>query len=268
MSDAALRLSANISMLFCELPFVERIRAAAAAGFDAVECHFPYEEDAADIRARLQDAGLVMNGINTPPGHSGEFGLAALPGREDDFARALDAALVWGARAGVDTVHCMAGCLRDAESDRARDVVLRNLERAIPAARDAGLTLLIEPINTRDRPGYFLRHPDQARDVITQLASERVKMMFDFYHMQIVAGDLLTRMESLWPIIGHFQIASAPRRHEPDEGEVNYADILKAIAAKNWPGYVAAEYNPRGRTQDGLSWLAAARSLNRAAPAP
>lgn len=268
MPQSTLRFSANISMLFCEQPFADRIGAAASMGFDAVECHFPYEQDPTDIRLRLQDAGVVMNGINTPPGQAGEFGLAALPGRQDDFARALDDALIWGARAGVGTIHCMAGCVSDEEHERAGDVFLRNLERAIPAARDAGLTLLIEPINTRDRPGYFLRHPDQAHDVITQLASEHVKLMFDFYHMQIVAGDLLTRMNALWPIIGHFQIASAPRRREPDEGEVNYGEILKAIAAKEWRGYVAAEYNPRGRTQDGLDWLTAARSRTHATPAP
>jgi hydroxypyruvate isomerase len=161
----------------------------------------------------------------------------------------------------------MAGCVSDEEYNRAGDVFLRNLEHAIPAARDAGLTLLIEPINTRDRPGYFLRHPDQAQDIITQLDSEHVKLMFDFYHMQIIAGDLLMRMAALWPIIGHFQIASAPRRREPDEGEVNYAEILKAIVAEDWRGYVAAEYNPRGRTQDGLDWLEAARSLTRATSA-
>jgi hydroxypyruvate isomerase len=265
MSQPALRFSANISMLFCERPFTDRIRAAASVGFDAVECHFPYEHDAADIHARMQDAGVVMNGINTPPGQVGEFGLAAVPGREDDFARGLDAALVWGARVGVETIHCMAGCVPDEERDRAGEVFLRNLENAIPAARDAGLTLLIEPINTRDRPGYFLRHPDQAHDVVTKLASERVKLMFDFYHMQIVAGDLLTRMNALWPIIGHFQIASAPRRHEPDEGEVNYTEIFKAIEARGWPGYVAAEYNPRGRTEDGLNWLTLARASARPA---
>jgi hydroxypyruvate isomerase len=265
MPQPALRFSANISMLFCERPFTDRIHAAASIGFDAVECHFPYEHDAADIRVRLQDAGVVMNGLNTPPGQTGEFGLAALPGREDDFARALDAAVAWGAQAGVETIHCMAGCISDEERDRASDVFLRNLENAIPAARDAGLTLLIEPINTRDRPGYFLRHPDQARDVVTKLASERVRLMFDFYHMQIIAGDLLTRMDAFWPIIGHFQIASAPHRREPDEGEVNYSEILKAIAAKGWPGYVAAEYNPRGRTEDGLDWLKLARASVRPA---
>lgn len=259
MTVSSLRFSANISMLFADEPFPARIAAAATAGFEAVECHFPYEHAPQEIRARLRDAGLAMNGINTAPGAAGEFGLAALPGREEDFARALDQAIAWGAAVGVDTIHCMAGCVAPDQRDRAREVFLRNLERAIPLARDAGLTLLIEPINPRDRPGYFLNHPQQARDILADLAHERVKLMFDVYHMQIVAGDLLMRMEALWPLIGHFQIASAPHRHEPDEGEVNYPEILRSIAARGWSGYVAAEYNPRAGTREGLGWLAAAR---------
>jgi len=264
MTNAPLRFSANISMLFLEAPFTERIAAAAAAGFEAVECHFPYDHAPQDIRARLDDAGIVMNGVNTPPGRPGEFGLAALPGREDDFARALDAALAWGAIAGVETVHCMAGCPPEADRGRAGETFLANLERAIPAARDAGLTLLIEPINTRDRPGYFLCDPRQAQALIAQLGSDRVRLMFDVYHMQLITGDPLARMEDLWPIIGHFQIASAPLRREPDEGEVDYPDVLATIASKGWSGFVAAEYHPRARTQDGLAWLAAARENDRA----
>ena len=262
MSSGDLRFSANISMLFSELAFLDRIEAAARAGFDAVECHFPFAFDPADVRSRLRDCGLSMNGINTPPGEAGDFGLAALAGREDDFARGFDQALDWGQKVGVSTIHCMAGCIdaqEPSDATRATDVFLRNMERASIHARDCGSKLLIEPINHVDRPGYFLNTTEQAASLIAALDCSNVLMLFDFYHVQITQGDVLPRMEKHWPIIGHFQFASIPHRHEPDEGEIAYGEIFTAIAQRNWPGLVAAEYNPRGPTLEGLGWLAAAR---------
>ncbi len=259
-SPYRLRFSANISMLFTERPFLERIGAAACAGFDAVECHFPYAFDAADVRARLNDAGIALNGVNTSPGHAGEFGLAALAGRQDDFARALDQALAWGAVVGASTIHCMSGVPEPQHRAQARDVFLRNMERASDAARSAGVTLLVEPINAYDRAGYFVARSDDVADLLDALGRDNVKMMFDFYHVQIMEGDLLRRLERHWRHIGHVQFASVPNRAEPDEGEVAYFAIFEALARLGWSGYVGAEYRPRGVTEDGLGWLARVRA--------
>jgi 2-dehydrotetronate isomerase len=259
MNPARLRFSANISMLFAERPFLERISAAAAAGFDAVECHFPYAFEMAEIRARLADAGLVMNGINTAPGGERDFGLAALAGREDEFARAMEQALEWAGALGVSTIHVMAGCPAPQDRAWALDTYLHNLERACAMAKGSSVDLLIEPINKYDRPGYFLSRSDEAADIIADLRCSNLKMMFDVYHVQIMEGDLLRRFERHRSVIGHIQFASVPQRREPDEGEVAYPAIFKAIAGMGWNGWIGAEYNPRGKTEDGLGWLAAAR---------
>ncbi|MDB5570205.1 MAG: hypothetical protein JWN93_1388 [Hyphomicrobiales bacterium] len=256
---AHLRFSANISMMFCERPFPERIAAAARAGFDSVECHFPYAFNAREVRALVDEAGLVLNGINTSPGNAGEFGLAAQAGREDDFARALDEALAWGAVAGASTVHCMSGVVAPEDRARAQDVFLRNMERASDTARGSGMTLLIEPINPYDRAGYFVSRSDEVAGLLGLLGRDNVKMMFDFYHVQIAEGDLLRRVERHWPLIGHVQFASVPERAEPDMGEIAYGAIFAALARLGWGGYVAAEYRPRGITEEGLGWLAQAR---------
>lgn len=260
MNPAQLRFSANISMLFCERPFLERIAAASAAGFDAVECHYPYAFDRSDIRARLEDAGLVMNGLNTAPGGEREFGLAALPGREEEFARAMDQALEWSVALGASTIHVMAGCPAPQDRAWALDTYLQNLERACAMARGAPVDLLIEPINKYDRPGYFLSRSDEAADIIADLRAANLKMMFDVYHVQIMEGDLLRRLERHRAVIGHIQFASIPHRREPDEGEVAYPAIFEAIADMGWDRWVAAEYRPRAHTEDGLAWLAAARA--------
>ncbi len=259
MAPAQLRFSANISMLFCERPFLERIAAAAAAGFDAVECHFPYDLDRGEIRARLADAGLVMNGINTPPGGEREFGLAALHGREDDFRRAMEQALDWATALGASTIHVMAGCPAPQDRAWALETYLQNLEHACALAKGTCVDLLIEPINKYDRPGYFLTRSDEAGDIIAELRSPKLKLMFDVYHIQIMEGDLTRRLERHKDIIGHIQFASVPHRHEPDEGEISFTGLCKSIADIGWDRWIAAEYKPRARTEDGLAWLVAVR---------
>jgi hydroxypyruvate isomerase len=259
MNPSRLRFSANISMLFCEQPFLERIGAAKAAGFDAVECHFPYSLDRNELKARLADAGIAMNGINTAPGGERDFGLASLHGREDEFARAMEQALEWALALGASTIHVMAGCPAPQDRAWALETYLQNLERACAMARGTPVELLIEPINKYDRPGYFLSRSDEAADIIADLRCSNLRMMFDFYHIQIMEGDLLRRLERHRDIIGHIQFASAPRRSEPDEGEIAYPAIFGAIADMGWDRWVAAEYKPRARTEDGLAWLSAAR---------
>jgi hydroxypyruvate isomerase len=245
-------------MLFAEHPFPDRIDAAAAAGFLAVECQFPYAVAADELAARLAATGLPMNSINTPLGDlsRGEFGFAALPGREAAFRAGLEKALTYAARLGVGTIHCMSG-VPDADGrPAARATFLNNLRWAAPLARAAGIELVIEPLNSRDRPGYFVSRSDDVVELLTELGEPNVKLLFDIYHLQIMEGDIFRRMERHWPMIGHVQIASVPDRHEPDEGELAHAAILGELARRGWDRFVGAEYNPRGRTVDGLAWAA------------
>ena len=250
------RLSANISLLFADLPFLDRIDAAADAGFPAVECQFPYIVACADIAARLTARGLPMNSINTPAGDlsRGEFGHAAMPGLEDAFRRGFERALGYGADLKVEAIHCMSGAPPVEARALARRTFLQNLRWAAPLARSASIDLLIEPLNTRDRPGYFVSRSDEAAELLAELAEPNVKLLFDIYHIQIMEGDILRRLEAHWPIIGHVQLASVPGRHEPDEGELSCPAILAALAARGWDRFVGAEYNPRGDTKAGLGW--------------
>jgi hydroxypyruvate isomerase len=247
------RLAANLNWLFAERPFMERFGAAAAAGFSAVELLTPYEHAAAAVQAVLGRHGLTQLGINTPVGREGESGLAALPGRErewqDAFARALDYAIAIGAR----SVHCLAGVVPPEKRPAAETVYIANLARAAEAAAKAGIMLLIEPLNPRHRPDYFLTRVEQAADIVRKVGAP-LRIQFDFYHVQIVSGDLIRRFESHLPLIGHVQIASVPERREPDEGEVNYQAILAALDRLGYAGFVGCEYRPRTRTEAGLAW--------------
>ena len=248
------RLAANLAYLFKERPFIERFGAAAAAGFEAVEAQFPYDTPASAVRAELERLNLTMLGINTEHGRDGEFGLAAVPGRERDFeaqfARSLDYITAIGGRA----IHCLSGKVPLEQRPAAERTLIGNLSRCADLAAGAGITLLIEPINPRDRPGYFLNRAEHAADIIAKVGKLNVKIQFDFYHAQIVAGDLIWRFEKHLSVIGHVQVAAVPSRHEPDEGEVNYPAIFRAIDALGYQGFVAGEYFPRARTEDGLGW--------------
>jgi hydroxypyruvate isomerase len=250
------RLAANLAYLFTERPFLERFGAAAAAGFTAVELQFPYDQAPTAVRAELMRHDLTMLGINTPPGNlqGGEFGLAALPGREREFEVLFRQALDYIAAIGGRQVHVLAGHVPPEQRPAAQTTFVRNLARAADAAAERAITLLIEPINTRDRPDYFVSRVEHAADVITQVERPNVRMQFDFYHAQIMGGDLIRRFEKHLPVVGHVQVASVPARHEPDEGEVNYPAILAEIDRLGYAGLVAAEYRPRGNTEAGLGW--------------
>lgn len=248
------RFAANIAYLFSERPFIERFAAAAAAGFTAVEAQFPYATPAAEARAELEKHKLTMLGINTEHGREGEFGLAALPGRERDFEAQIAMSLDYIAGIGGSAVHCLAGKVSPDQRPAAERTYISNLSRAADRAADKNITLLIEPINPRDRPGYFLNRAEHAADIIAKIGKPNIRIQFDFYHAQIVGGDLLRRFEKVQPLVGHVQIAAVPSRHEPDEGEVNYPEIYKALDALGYAGWIAAEYHPRGTTEDGLGW--------------
>jgi hydroxypyruvate isomerase len=249
------RIAANLGYLFTERPLLERIDAAAAAGFRAVELQFPYDVPASAVKAAIEKNKLAILGLNTPPGErDGEFGLAAVPGREKDwevlFARALDYASAIGASA----IHCLAGKVAAEQRPAADRVFIDNLSRSAELAAAKNIKLLIEPINSRDRPNYFLNHVEHAASVIEKIAKANVRMQFDFYHVQIVGGDLIHRLEKFLPVIGHLQCAAVPTRHEPDEGEINYPAVFEAVDKCGYNGWIGAEYRPRGRTEAGLGW--------------
>lgn len=249
------KFAANIAYLFTERPLIERFAAAAAAGFKAVELQFPYDHAPSAVKAELDKHNLTQLGLNTPPGGGkGEFGLAAVPGRERDFDAHFKQAFDYIVAIGGSAVHCLAGHVPPEERPAADRTFIANLTRAADLAKEKGITLLIEPINALDRPNYFLNRVEHAADIIAKVGRPNVKIQFDFYHVQIVSGDLIRRFEKHQPLIGHVQIASVPERHEPSEGEINYPAVFQALDRLGWSGWTACEYNPRGKTEDGLGW--------------
>jgi len=250
------RFAANLAYLFAERPFIERFGAAAAAGFKAVELQFPYDHAAAAVRREIERHGLVMLGINTPLAPNGDPGLAGVPGRQGDFAAAFRQALDYAVAIGATAIHCMAGKVPGALQAAGETTFIANLARAADLAGRHGITILIEPLNRRDRPDYLLHRPEQAAAIIERIGRANVRMQFDFYHVQIEAGDLMTRFKRHCPVIGHVQVAAVPSRAEPDEGEVNYPAIFAMLDRSPYAGYVGCEYKPRRRTEEGLGWAA------------
>lgn len=232
----------------------DAIRAAAAAGFDAVECHWPYDVPAGDVKAALDETGLPMLGLNTRRGDvaGGENGLSALPGREEEARAAIDEALEYAQATGTGKVHVMAGF---AHGQAAHDTFVANLRYACKKAAPLGITILIEPLNRRDAPGYFLTTTGQARDIIGEVGTPNLKLMFDCYHVQIMEGDLCHRITDLLPIIGHIQFAAVPGRGAPDRGEINFAFVFAHIREAGYDAPLGAEYKPGGPTEDSLGWL-------------
>ena len=251
-----MRFSANLGFLWADRPLPAAIRAAKAAGFDAVECHWPYDTPAADTRAALQETGLAMLGLNTHRGNTamGENGLAALPGREAEAQAAIDQALTYARAIGTKAVHVMAG---NSSGPRARAAFVTNLRYACTVAAQDGVTILIEPLNLYNAPGYFLNSTGQAADIIREVAAPNLKLMFDCYHVQIIEGDVTRRLAHLLPLVGHIQVASVPDRAAPDHGELDYAYVFDRIAALGWAHPIGAEYLPEGDTDKTLGWLAA-----------
>jgi hydroxypyruvate isomerase len=248
------RFAANLAYLFTERPLIERIGAAAAAGFKAVEFQMPYDQAPSAVKAEVDRHGVAVLGLNTALGRDGEAGLAAVPGRERDFAVLFSQALDYAAAIGGNAVHCLAGLVPPEQRPAADATFAANLGRAADLAAEKGIKLLIEPLNARDRPGYFLSRVEHAADVIGKVGRANVRLQFDCYHVQITQGDLITRLERFLPVIGHVQVAAVPSRQEPDEGEVNYPAIYAALDRIGYAGWVACEYRPRGRTEDGLRW--------------
>lgn len=255
-----LQLAANLTLMFADLPFLDRLEAAARAGFKAVEWMFSYDTPAAVVRERLEALGLQSVLINAPPGDwaGGERGLAGLPGRVDDARASVATAIDYARAIGCQRVHVMAG-LRDDGVDRfvQIDTMVALLREASDQAQPHGITLMVEPLNRHiDMPGYLLAGSAEGMEVIDRVDRSNVKLQYDVYHMQIVEGDLARTIERLLPRIGHMQIADNPGRHEPGTGEIAYDWLLPHIDALGYDGWIGCEYRPAGGPVAGLGWAA------------
>lgn len=259
------RFAANLSMLYPELDFLDRFEAAAKDGFKAVEFLFPYAWSGTEIATRLQSNGLQQALFNAPPGdwNAGERGLTCLPARDAQFQASIAQALEYAAALACPRVHVMAGLLdADARFEERYPTYVSRLQWAATEAAKQGVQLLIEPINTRDMPGYFLNRQDQAHQVVADVGADNLKVQMDLYHCQIVEGDVAMKLRRYIPCgtVGHVQIASVPDRHEPDEGELNYPYLFDVLDQLGYEGWVGCEYRPRagsvpGASSAGLGWL-------------
>lgn len=249
-----MKFSANLGFLWNDKPLPDAIHAAKSAGFDAVECHWPYDTDPAEVKAALEETGLPMLGLNTRRGDvaGGENGLAALRGREAEARAAIEEAITYANVIDAGAIHVMAGF---AHGPEAHACFVENLRYATDLARRTGRTILIEPLNRYDAPGYFLQTTDQAKTIITEVNAPNLKLMFDCYHVQLMEGDITHRLDALKGFIGHIQFASVPDRGTPDHGELNYNHVFAEIKRLEWVKPLGAEYKPQGATDDSLGWL-------------
>jgi hydroxypyruvate isomerase len=250
------RFAANLTLMFTEVPFLDRFDAAAKAGFTAVEFLFPYAHPAEVVSERLSRSGLTLALFNLPPGDwdAGEKGFAALPDRFADLQESLHTALPYAQATGVKRLHLMAG-LADRGDPKAVAAFRKSVAWTAEFLRPHGIDVVLEPINSRNVPGYFLNDFTFARDLIAELNIPNLKLQFDIYHCQIIHGDVTMRLREMMPLIGHVQIASIPSRNEPDGEELNYPFLFDELDRLGYSGFVGCEYNPRGKTTDGLGWF-------------
>ncbi len=254
------RFAANVSTMFTELEVPKRFQAARDAGFEAVEYLHPYDYSIAELEQWLADAGLDMILLNTSRGDAarGERGFAALPGREADFHEHFNVALEYASGLGVGMMHLMAGVVpAGADRRNCEEVFVANLQSVADLARAQGVTILLEPLNTQDVPGYLHTRTEDTRRIIEAVGSDNVLMQFDFYHRQIMEGNLAARLRDNLEIVGHIQFSSVPGRHEPQHGEVNMPFLFDVVDALGYAGWIGCEYGPKTTTMEGLSWGAA-----------
>jgi len=251
------RFSANLGFLWPDRPLLERIDAAAAAGFRAIELHWPYDVPAARVRARCDALGVTLLALNTPIDRArGEFGLGAVPGRQADFRAGFRLASAYARAAGAGALHVMAGTVPEGVARATAAAVLaENLAWASAAAPE--LRLLLEPLNPADQPGYFYSRTAEAAAMLDRVGAPNLAIMFDAYHVGRVGGDVLDELERHFGRIGHVQIAAIPSRAEPDEGVFAYPALFAALDRLGYRGWVGCEYRPRGDTDAGLGWRAA-----------
>jgi hydroxypyruvate isomerase len=255
----ATQLAANLTMLFGEMEFLDRFEAAAQAGFRGVEFLFPYAYEARELQRRLRDHSLAMVLHNLPAGDwaAGERGIGCLPDRVDEFKQGVEQAITYATALGCTRVNCLAGKLPPGlDPAVARDTLIANLRYAAPRLKEAGVALLIEPINTRDVPGFFLSGTKQSIDIIDAVGSDNLWLQYDIYHMQIMEGDVAPATARLLPRIKHMQLADVPGRHEPGTGEIDFPTLLSGIDRLGYDGWIGCEYVPKAGTAAGLGWTA------------
>ena len=258
------RFSANLTMMFNEVPFPDRFAAAARAGFRGVEYVSPYDYPKEDIAALLKQHGLTQALFNLPAGdwNAGERGMACIPGREDEFRAGVAKAIEYALALGCKQMNCLSGLApAGVDGPTLRATFVNNLRYAAGELKKAGLLLIAEPINSYDMPGFYLNTSKQAMAIFDEVGSDNLKLQYDIYHMQRMEGELAGTIERLFPRIAHFQIAGNPGRHEPDIGEINYRFLFKFIDSLGYKGWIGAEYKPKGRTEDGLTWLRSAQTM-------
>lgn len=249
----------NLSTIFTEVPFIERFKKAKDAGFSFVECQFPYEEPLRRVQRVLNNNSLSMALINMPAGNwaQGERGLAIFPDRVEEFKQALNLALQYAFALKSPNIHCMAGVLSPGQSrEEARKIYLENLKYAGRKTAELGLTLLIEPINPYDMPGYFLSDIDEAVKIIKEVNLPNVRLQFDFYHIERMYGNSLELFKKYFRLIGHVQIADYPGRHEPGTGSMDYEKIFSEISRLGYKRPIGLEYIPATRSDESFRWLA------------
>jgi hydroxypyruvate isomerase len=257
------RFCANLTMLYNELDFLDRFEAARRDGFAGVEYLFPYAYPKEELAERLERHGLVQTLHNLPAGdwQAGERGLACRPDRVGEFQDSVGRAIEYATALGCQQVNCLAGIPGSGTStEEARRTLVENLRFAAPKLAQAGIKLLLEPVNTRDIPGFFVNRSAQAIDILDEAGSDNLYLQYDFYHTQVMEGDLVPTFKRLRDRIAHVQIADNPARNEPGTGEINYPFIFATLDAEDYAGWVGCEYKPKGRTEDGLGWFAPYRA--------
>jgi hydroxypyruvate isomerase len=262
------RFSANLSMLFTEHEFLDRFDAGARAGFAAVEYIGPYDHEPEVVAARLKKNGLTQVLFNLPPGDwgKGERGIAVMPDRVDEFQAGVDKAITYAKALGCGRVNCLAGIApQGVARAKLEEILVENLAFAAGKMKDAGVKLLIEPINPRDIPGFFLNSSRHALELIDAVGSDNLYLQYDIYHMQVVEGDLARTIENNLGRIAHIQIADNPGRNEPGTGEINYSFLYDHLDRIGYTGWVGAEYRPKAGTEAGLGWFRALSSKGSAA---
>ena len=252
------KFSANISMLFTEVDFLDRFEKAALAGFKAVEYQFPYAWEAEQLAEKAATYGLQTVLHNFPPGDwdAGERGLALLPGRQEEFKKSVRLALHYAKTTACPCLNCLAGLKREdiSEAD-IRQTLVANLRFAADALGRENIRLLVEPLNARDVPGFYLNRSAPALALMKEVDHPNIWLQYDIYHMQIMEGNLMQTIQKNLPRIAHIQLADNPGRHEPGTGEINFANLLAFIDHAGYGGWIGCEYKPAGRTEDGLGWL-------------
>ena len=252
------RFAANLSMMFNEVDFLDRFDAAAKAGFTGVEYLFPYDYERGELSQRLEAHGLQQVLHNLPAGDwdAGERGIACLPNRVSEFRDGVGRAIEYASALGCRQVNCLAGIAPEGVSaDALRETFVSNLRFAAPLLEEAGICLLVEPINTTDIPGFYLNYTDQARAIIDEVGSRNLRLQYDIYHTQIMEGDLVRTFQANLELIRHVQLADNPGRHEPGTGEINYPFVFDAIDESGYDGWIGCEYAPLDTTDAGLGWL-------------